>query len=106
MEVERNISLYPELKEELKQIELTQEKLLFTLTVEPPASVKEKIMQRAFMKTETRVVEMKPRALWWRYSLAASVILTLVSSFLAYRYYFKWREADSSLTELLAQNQR
>lgn len=106
-EVERNISLYPELRLELTQIEIAQEKFLVDMGVQPRLLVKEKLLQKVSSANEKgKVVEMKASPAWWKYSLAASIVLTLVSSFLAYRFYYKWRESEGNLLTLLEQNQR
>jgi anti-sigma-K factor RskA len=106
-EVVRYILLYPQLKEELRQIESAQEKLIAELSVEPGSSVKELILSSVEKgRRETPVVTITRQSSLWKYSLAASIALTLVSSVLAFRYYYKWKKADTNLTELLVQNQR
>lgn len=105
--VEQNILLYPEIKEELRQIEIAQEMLMMDLSIEPNSNVKEKIFEA--IEKETRV-DGKGKVVtmpgWWKFSLAASIALALVSSLLAIRYYYKWKEVDSNLIELLVQNQK
>ena len=106
-EVERNLLQYPELKEELRQIEMVQESLVNELTLEPKVAVKKNIFQ--IIEGEETNPKLAPVSLpssRINYSLAAAIVLTLVSSVLAFRYYYKWKQADTSLTELLAQNQR
>jgi anti-sigma-K factor RskA len=106
-EVERNILLYPELKEELRRIEITQEKWVSELALDPDRTVKERIFKKIGEKRSgSPVLKIPNPSLWLRYSLAASVALMLVSSVLAFRYYYKWKSADSSLNDLLVQNQR
>ena len=106
-EVEMNMSLYPEIKEELRQIEIAQEILLMDLAIEPKIGTKEKIIEAIDndVKQDEKVKTMTQPA-WWKYSLAASIVLALVSSLMAIRYYYKWKEVDNNLTELLVQNQR
>jgi anti-sigma-K factor RskA len=106
-EVVRYILLYPQLKEELRQIESAQEKLIAELSVEPDSSVKELILSSVEKgRRKAPVVKITRQSSLWKYSLAASIALTLVSSVLAFRYYYKWKKADTNLTELLVQNQR
>ncbi len=106
-EVERNLLLYPELKEELRQIEVTQESLVNDLTIRPAATVKENIFRVIEREgADSKLATISLPTSWMKYSLAATIALTLVSSVMAFRYYYKWRQADTSLTELLAQNQR
>lgn len=105
-EVEKNILLYPELKEELRQVEITQEMFVNNLAIYPPSSIGEKILRQAGERPQPKVIPIAKGGRWLRYSLAASIALTLVSSALALRYYYKWKTADTSLTELLVQNER
>ena len=42
----------------------------------------------------------------WKLAAAASITFALLSSYMAYTYWNKWRVSESNLTELLAQNQR
>jgi anti-sigma-K factor RskA len=110
-EVEQNLSLYPELREELQLIEEAQEKFLLSVAIQPQDSVKKKLFDQ--IQTENTGVIITEKATHsgdnisiWKYSLAASFALTLIASFMAYNYYGKWRTSETSLNELIAQNQR
>ena len=104
--VESSIALYPELKAELQQVEAVQEKFLTDASIQPSLNVKNILIQKLFQeKAPSKTFEMESST-WWKYSLAASIVLTLVSSFLAYRYYYKWRASEDNLLTLLEQNQR
>jgi anti-sigma factor RsiW len=46
LEVEKNLKLYPELREELALIEETQEKLLIKAAISPKPSVKSSCLQK------------------------------------------------------------
>lgn len=107
-EVERNIALYPELKVELLRIELTQEKFLMGAVLQPSAQIKGRIWQKIeSSKVEATVMSLtSPNTLVWKFGIAASLALTLVSSFLAYTYYGRWRQSENNLNELITQNQR
>ena len=101
--VENNLEQYPELREELAQIEWINESMLVNLGVEPPASLKEKVI--AAVQANGRLVKMEPSFIW-RYAAAASIALVLLSSYLAYDYRAKWKSAEVALNNLIAQNQQ
>ncbi len=106
-EVETNLLQYPALRDELSLIEQSVENLLRQTAVKPRAEVKAKLFEKINEKTEARVVSMVSHPLTgWRYATAASVAIALLSSYLAYNYWSKWRNSESNLTELVAQNQR
>lgn len=104
-EVEKNLALYPELKEELLLIEKTQEELLLRNSISPPSFLKEKVL--AATKPEAKVVRFESEAiLKWKYAAAASIGIALLTSFMAYNYWSKWKNSQNELTSLLAQNQQ
>jgi anti-sigma-K factor RskA len=119
-EVERNLHLFPELREELERIEDAQEEFLMRTAVTPSARVKEKLFasieedvqtktvhSNAAVTTETRVVSFNdPSKKWWRFATAASVSIAVLSSYLAFNYKSKLEETEQSLTELIARNQQ
>ncbi len=108
-EVDYNLSLYPELKKELLQIEEVQEKLLMQAAIQPRAAVKEKLFEKikVIESKESRLTISSDKTITlWRYAAAASIALAVMSSYLAYNFYNKWTEASSSLTSLIAQNQQ
>lgn len=103
-EVERNLSLYPSLKEELASIEKTQEEFLLSMAIQPNLSVKANLFKKIeSAKPLGRVASMVNV---WKYAVAASVTLLIISSFLAYTYYTKWRNTERDLNTLIAQNQQ
>ena len=109
-EVEKNLALYPALRKELALIEETQEKLLMNAGVKPSATVKTKLFAAIdARKPETKIVELrKPESSlsFWRMAAAASIAVAVVTSYLAFNYWNKWKSTENSLTELIAQNQR
>jgi len=108
-EVEKIISVNPELKAELLRIEIAQEKFLSELAVAPPAWVKDSLLKKidqAAPKAKVISMPVRDSINIWKYSLAASFALMLMASFMAYYYRNKWIESENSLAELLAQNQR
>ena len=108
--VERNLLQYPQLRKELDLIEETQEHLLMKAAVQPNASVKTKLFASIDnQKSAPKVVELKRTATdasAWKFAAAAAVTIALVSSYLAFNYWNKWKTTENSLSELIAQNQR
>jgi anti-sigma-K factor RskA len=109
-EVERNLAQYPELKQELLLIEEAQEKFLQKNAIQPRLSVKENLFKNIGEgKSAGKVVSMSPdnsQISFWKYAAAASVAIALVTSYLAYNYYNKWRSTENNLSDLIAQNQQ
>ena len=108
--VERNLLQYPELKKELELIEEAQEQLLMKAAIEPSASVKARLFSSIETeKQESKVVDIKranSNASVWKFAAAAAITMALVSSYLAFNYWNKWKTTENSLSELIAQNQR
>ena len=108
-EVEKNLALYPQLREELVRIEETQEVLLLRTAIQPRSIVKDQLFAKiAQQKPVGKEVQLDPAKItsFWRLAAAASISLALITSYLAYTYYSKWKDTQSDLTDLIAQNQR
>jgi len=109
-EVERNLMLYQELREELTQVEEAQEKLLFAAARRPPALVKTSLFEKIDAAKETKVVSISEASTsstgFWKYAAAASVTIAIISSYLAYSYRSKWLTTQNSLAEFIAKNER
>ena len=108
-EVEHNLSLYPELRTELAAIEETQEMLLMKAAIQPRAAVKKLLFDKIDQQSDSSRKEAKVVSFPssnWKYAVAASIAIALVSSYLAYDYRSKWLDAQNNLSELVAQNQR
>jgi anti-sigma-K factor RskA len=108
--VERNLLQYPQLRKELELIEEAQEQLLMKASVQPKASVKTNLFASIDnRKSGPKIVELKGNGSdvsIWKFAAAAAVTIALVSSYLAFNYWSKWKTTESNLTELIAQNQR
>jgi anti-sigma-K factor RskA len=108
--VEKNLLQYPQLRKELDLIEEAQEQLLMKAAVQPNVSVKTKLFASiGNQKSAPKVVELKrdrPDSSAWKFAAAAAVTIALVSSYLAFNYWNKWKTTENSLSELIAQNQR
>jgi anti-sigma-K factor RskA len=91
-------------------IEEAQEKLLQKAAVSPRSSVRENL----FNKIDSKIPVAKTVQLsstnssitFWKYAAAASVALAVLTSYLAYNYYGRWRSSENNLNNLIAQNQR
>lgn len=102
-DVERNLAQYPELRAELSAIEETMEAFLMKAAVAPRAEVKEKVMASINPEVkEAKVISMTP----WRLIAAASVLIAITSSIMAYNYYNNWKTSESTLAELRALNEQ
>ncbi len=109
-EVEKNLEQYPELKKELGLIEEAQEEFLMKAAVQPRSSVKRNLFEAIdSQKPSPKVVQLNPDksdTSFWKLAVAASVTVALVTSYMAFNYWNKWKSTESNLTELIAQNQR
>lgn len=106
-EVEKNLQQYPALRDELSKIELTMEAFLMKAALKPREEVKQNLFEKIKKKPEGKIVPMaQESSSIWRYATAASVAIALLSSYLAYNYWDKWKKSESNLTDLIAQNQR
>lgn len=105
-EVERNLLAYPELKVELAAIEETQEVLLQRSAVSPRNVVREKLNATLDARSERTVPLAASGTTFWRYAVAASVTLALITSYLAYDYRQRWISTVVSFNDLMARNQQ
>lgn len=106
--VEKNLMLYPELKYEVAQIEEAQEKFIMHAAMQPPVDVKQKLFGRINEKkpAATSVRLESPTLRLWKLAAAASVTLAIIACYLAYEYRLRWRNSESSLSALIAQNEK
>lgn len=113
LKVEKIASEHKEVRDEISNIEHTLEGLAFKAAVKPGDEVRQKIMQEVEQREQqgqhAKVVTMSSapaKTGLLKYAVAASVTIALVSSFLAYSYWNKWKSAQLELNNLVAQNQR
>jgi len=109
--VEDMLNQYPELRAELEAIELSLEAVAMKTAVAPPAGLKDAILsaveEPAPAETsvkETKVVTMEQPSVTWKYLVAASVILALISGYMAYDYRAKWKSTNEAYAELVSSN--
>ncbi len=106
-EVENNLQQHPALRIELEKIEMSMEAFLMKAALKPQGEVKQNLFKKINKKPEGKIVPMVQESFSrWRYATAASVAIALLSSYLAYNYWDKWKNSESNLTDLIAQNQR
>lgn len=103
-EVEKNLAQYPELREEVKQIEQTQEAFLQRAAITPRAKLKEQILSQVVNQNQKKVVSLVPS--YWRLAAAASIAIGLFVSYLAYDYRNKWLKTVVSLNTLVDENKQ
>jgi anti-sigma-K factor RskA len=109
-EVEKRIAADPELRKELNRIEETHEKILMLGAVQPRASLKHEILDVLDKKkaANTKIIPLKNQSELkvWRFLAAASVSIAIIASYAGYTYWNKWKDTETNLNELIAQNQR
>ena len=113
MKVQRMLALHPELKKELHRMEETMEAFAMKSAIVPRAELKDKILVKAArissMKTagkKGKIVSLQPQQNFWKYAAAASIIIAVGASYLAFNYRQQWEQTSVALTDLMAQNQR
>lgn len=107
IEVERWIAQYPEVAKELKEITESLEAYANVHSIDPAASVKEKIFSRISNSDSDNVIDIKSRPFskateiekypYWKMVAAASVVLLIGSIALNIATYNKYSEADRNL---------
>jgi anti-sigma-K factor RskA len=106
-DVEKNLLQYPQLREELLRVEEAQEKFLLATAVQPNPHVRKKVMSSIRGEGTPKMVLSEQQPVnRWPYLAAACLVFALISSYLAYNYWHKWRDVKSNLDELIAQNQQ
>jgi anti-sigma-K factor RskA len=104
--VEQAIAKYPEVREELKRVEATLEKVFFATAIAPHERVKEKLMSRILDTRQTKVVSLQPERPFWKYAAAASIAIALISSYFAVHYNKLWQASSSELAQIKSDNAR
>lgn len=107
LEVEKHLREYPRLREELQRIEEAQERMIMAAAVQPPESLKAKVMQKITTASRGNVIpirtEQKPV---WKFAAAASILIAIAASYLAYDYRARWLATRTEYAELAARNQQ
>jgi anti-sigma-K factor RskA len=104
--VEETLKQFPELKQELEDIEISLEKYARENAIEPPVSAKERLFSRVFpekTKEENKRVTGIPinkkseTPMFYKWIAAASIILLIGSIIVNYSYYEKYHDAKQEL---------
>jgi len=115
-EVEALVVQYPELRDELNAIEAGLEDIAMATAIQAPSHLKANIMAAIGGEDEGQLVgnvsQEAPKVIpmpqtntgVWKYLVAASVALAVVSSYMAYDYRLKWKSSSDAFAQLQAQN--
>jgi anti-sigma-K factor RskA len=104
-EVEKNLKLFPALREELYLIENLQEVIAHRTSIAPPAHLKDKIMVSVHEKG--KIISLtNDNVLKWKYAAAASIGIALFTTYMAYNYRAKWQHSQHELVALNAKSQQ
>ena len=117
-DVERMISLYPEIRAELTLIEETLEAVAVHTAVAPNANLREKVLRKAIgaegsgtanpVEENGKVVpfhekQNKSGAGRYKYYLAAAITFAVLTSFAALFFYSRWQDAEDRLYVAVAE---
>ncbi|MGN6194049.1 MAG: anti-sigma factor [Ginsengibacter sp.] len=104
--VEEHLQQFPELKEELNEIEMSLENYAQANAVQPAAHVKEKLFNQLFSKEDSAENKEAPvvsinkkyrRPFFYKFIAAAVFILLIGSIILNYSYYEKYHQLNDEL---------
>ena len=102
--VEETLKQFPELKQELEDIEISLEEYAQANAIEPPSAAKEKIMSRVFasgskeQNKDVPVISINKKApMFYKWIAAAALILLIGSIIVNYSYYEKYHDAKQEL---------
>lgn len=109
--VEDMVNQYPEVQAEIEAIELSLEAVAMKTALTPPTGLKDAILSAVEESTpveapvqETKVVSMEQPSTTWKYLVAASIALALISGYMAYDYRAKWKSTNEAYAELVGNN--
>jgi len=122
-QVEKDLSMSPELKAELLKVEETLEAFTRKAAVKPRVELKAKLIAKIAqpevnpdsdkhlvaeppVEKETKVIALSSSTTYWKYAAAASVAFALLTSYLAFDYRQLWVQTQANLDHLLAQNEQ
>lgn len=104
--IEDALTHSPELQLELQKIEETLEKLAQLSALPPRQELRSKILHEVRGHRQAKAVLLIPDKPVLRYAAAASIIVALLTSYMAYYYRDQWKETSMVLEQVLAQNQQ
>lgn len=125
IEVEKMLSMYPEIRAELALVEETLEAMAFHSAVAPKEGLKERALQKAFKEgdashsastspregKEGKVLPIgsptkektKKESGSYKYYLAAAITLAVISTFAAFYFFNKWQNTEDQLYVVMAE---
>lgn len=104
--VKQHLERFPDLKQELNDIEMSLENYAQANAIEPSSSVKEKLFKQVFqesLKNETKtapVISVNKKSvipMFYKWIAAASIILLIGSMIVNYNYYQKYHDTKQEL---------
>jgi hypothetical protein len=104
---ERNMLLYPELNEELKNISIALERYADDHAVNPHPQLRLKLVKQNGHYKEIKQAkdEKSPKkntsVLGYKYLIAASLAALVISTFASWFFYSRWEDAEDRYTDLL-----
>jgi anti-sigma-K factor RskA len=100
-EVQANLAKHTSLRKELLQIELAMEQLVAKAGASPRKQLKERILASIEGNTRKgRIVQFQSTTVTaWKYATAASLIVAVASSVLAFMFWINWKRTESDLNE-------
>lgn len=113
--VEAMLVAHPGLQAELTLIEEGLEVLAMETALTPPADLRDNLF--AALEGDEPVVEEAPegdirvlpvtpkKSYFWNYVAAASVSIALVSSFMAYDFYSRWKSSQAAYADIISSNE-
>ncbi|HWA32962.1 MAG TPA: anti-sigma factor [Cyclobacteriaceae bacterium] len=104
--VEQAVAAYPEIREELRKVEATLEKIALGSGITPSPRVREKVMSQILDSQDAKVVALQPERSFWKYATAASIGVALFSSYLAFYYNQQWKANALELAQIRSENAR
>lgn len=107
-EVERRAAASPEIRMALEEACAAMEFYADLHAVPPPPELKDKVMQQlVFGETPVRPLYQETRREpdTYRWMLAASVALAVLSGFLSFYFYNRWQQAEDRLAGVMASEQ-
>lgn len=109
VEVEKIAHDHAVVREEIELIELSIEAIAFKSPVKPAGHLRSSILNKIEGKendTPVISIDRNDSGSFLKYAAAASIIVALGSSILAFNYWNKWKGAENRLSDLIAQNEQ
>lgn len=108
-DLESKLVQYPELRQELTAVEKAMEELMVQAGKQPRHELRARVMASVAASVREAAVipiqsgrDNRP----WKYATAASLLLAVSSAALAYIFWNNWKDTETHLSELIAQNEQ